>query len=150
MIKDLLKNAELYYSISENLKQGFEWILNTDLANLPCGRYEINGEKLYANVQEYETKADANYEAHRKYIDIQCVVKGKELVGVTDISNGKTVETYDNKKDIEFLSTNKPDEYFELNNGEFIVLFPQNAHKPSISAGEKTSVKKVVVKAALD
>lgn len=68
MIKDTLKRAETYYGISENLKKGFEWLKNTDLDGITPARYVIDGEKLFANVQEYETKSEAKYEAHKKYM----------------------------------------------------------------------------------
>ena len=73
MIKDSLKRAETYYGISERIKAGFEWIKNNDLKNLPDGRYEIS-DKIYANLQSYQTKDDAPYEGHRDYIDIQYMV----------------------------------------------------------------------------
>ena len=56
MIKDKLTNADTYYGISERLKQGFEWLKNNDLLNIPDGRYLIDGEKIFANVQSYITK----------------------------------------------------------------------------------------------
>ena len=83
MIKDKLTNADTYYGISERLKQGFEWLKNNDLLNIPDGRYLIDGEKIFANVQSYITKDDAPYEAHRRYADIQYMIKGLEKVGVT-------------------------------------------------------------------
>ena len=75
MIKDKLTNADTYYGISERLKQGFEWLKNNDLLNIPDGRYLIDGEKIFANVQSYITKDDAPYEAHRRYADIQYMIK---------------------------------------------------------------------------
>ena len=59
MIKDKLINAEIYYSLSENLKKGLVWLQTTDLNSLADGKYEINGENVYASVQTYETKEDA-------------------------------------------------------------------------------------------
>ena len=50
------------------------------------------------------------------------------------------------KGDIEFLNYDTNEKQHILNNGEFIVLFPQDAHQPSISYNEKATVKKVVVK----
>ena len=150
MIKDTLKRAETYYSISENLKKGFEWLKNTDLENIKPDRYYIDGDKLFANVQEYETKSDAKYEAHRKYIDIQYMIRGKEFAGSTDITNCTTCEEYDSETDLEFLNCNVEENYQTLNEGEFLVFFPQDAHKPSISPNKQLFVKKVIVKVAID
>ncbi len=146
MIKDKLVNAETYYGISDRLKQGFEWLKNTDLENLADGRYYIDGEKLFANVQSYETKDEAPYEAHRKYADIQYMVKGVEKVGVTHYSNCSTETEYNEEKDIEFLECNICDFHEVLEEGDFLVFYPQDAHQPSLNPDKKLNVKKVIVK----
>lgn len=145
MIKDKLENAQLYYGLSKNLETGLKWLRNSDLTNLPDGRYEIS-DRIYANIQTYETKEDALYEAHRNYIDIQYIVKGEEKIGVTNYSNCETATPYDKEKDIEFLNNISDEQYLPLYAGEFMILYPHDAHKPSISLNKKSSVKKVVVK----
>lgn len=150
MIKDILKNCETYYSISENLKKGFEWLLSTDLEAIKPDKYCIDGENIFANVQEYETKEDANFETHKKYIDIQYMIKGKEVVGVTNRENCITCEQYNTDTDLEFLTCSSKNIYYPLKEGEFFVFFPQDAHKPSIKYKEKNIVKKVIVKVAIN
>ena len=149
MIKDKLENAKIYYSISENLKKGLEWLKNTDKSKLENRRYDIDGDSVYASVQEYETKDNANYEAHRKYIDIQYLVYGVEKVGVTNISNCKTCIEYDVQRDLEFFDIICDEEFVELSNNQFVILFPHDAHKPSITLNDKMVVKKIVVKVAI-
>lgn len=150
MIKDKLVNSNVYEGLSENIKKGFDWLRTTDLTNIQPGKYIIDEDKVWANVQVYDTKNDADYEAHRKYTDIQYMINGNELVGVTDITNCKTIIKYDNEKDIEFLKSNAVEEYQGLNEGEFLLFYPHDAHKPSINPGRTMTVKKVVVKAALN
>lgn len=150
MIKDKLMNAKNYYKMSENLKKGFQWLGATDLISIDDGRYEIAGNDVYASVQTYITKSEANYEAHRKYIDIQYIIKGQEFVGVTDIKNCETCVDYDLERDLEFFDCIREDDYYPLREGEFLVLFPNDAHKPSMNYdGLKSEVKKVVVKVAV-
>ena len=144
MIKDYLKNAKIYYNLSENLKKGFEWLEKTNLKKLSDGKYEIEGNQVYASVQTYETKDDANYESHRKYIDIQYMINGVEKVGVTDLANCKTCIEYDNERDLEFYTINSDEEYIELAEGQFIVLYPNDAHKPSITKNKKALLKKLL------
>ena len=148
MIKDSLKRANTYYGISKNLKTGFEWIKNNDLKNMPDGRYEIT-DKIYANLQSYLTKDNAPYEAHREYIDIQYMVTGEELSGVTDYSNCSTTEQYNKEKDIEFLKNNSNEQFHQISEGEFFVFFPHDAHKPAIKIRENKKVKKVIVKVSV-
>ena len=146
MIKDKLKYANNYYNISEKLKAGFEWLKSNNLGEIENGKYLIGEGGMYVNVESYDTKSDANYEAHRKYIDIQYMIKGVEYIGVTDISECGVVEEYDEKRDIEFMSKSGNDDYQTLNSGEFAVFFPNDAHKPSISPLRQIHVKKAVVK----
>lgn len=149
MIKDKLKNVKNYYNLSKNIEKGLKWLEETDLKKLADGKYIIEGECVYASVQTYETKEDANYESHRRYIDIQYVITGCEKVGVTDLSNCTTCVEYDTEKDLEFYNINCEEEFLELNEGQFLILYPHDAHKPSISKKEKNTVKKVVVKVAV-
>ena len=151
MIKDKLINSGVYSGLSENIKKGFEWLNKVDLKDIEPGKYTIYEDKVWANVQIYETKPDADYEAHRKYVDIQYMIAGNERVGVTDITNCKTTVEYDPDKDIEFFqSKTNEEEYQSLNEGDFLLFYPHDAHKPSISPNEVKIVKKVVVKAAVD
>ena len=145
MIKDNLINAKIYYKISENLRQGFEWLEKNNLVSLEDGKYEIDNDNVYASIQTYETKEDAKYEAHRNYIDIQYMIKGVEKIGVTDLKKCSTCIEYD----LEFFNINCDDEYLALQEGQFMVFFPTDAHKPSITLNKKEVVKKVVVKVAV-
>lgn len=151
MIKDRLENADTYYGISNLLKKGFEWLKLNDLKNIESGKYEIEGQDLYANVQEYATKDDGKYETHRKYIDIQYMIKGRELVGVCNKKDCNACEEYNADTDLEFMDCNIEEEWQSLNEGEFLVFFPNDAHKPSINPDNtKTNVKKVIVKVGIE
>jgi len=148
MIKDNLINSETYYTISENLKTGFNWLKNTDLELIADGKYTIS-DHVFANVQSYETKDDAPFEAHKKYIDIQYMVDGEEFIEVTDYNNTEITVEYDSQKDIEFLECKKQKDTFRLQAGNFLVLFPQDAHKPALNPNKKLFVKKVIVKVGI-
>ena len=149
MIKDKLEHAGTYYGISARLKQGFEWLKNNDMVNMPDGKHIIDGDKIFANVQSYDTKDDAPFEGHRKYIDIQYMINGEEKVVVTDYSNCSTTEEYNEEKDIEFLKSNVNAHYQVLEQGDFLVFFPQDAHQPALDNNKKRFVKKVIVKVAI-
>ena len=70
---------------------------------MPCGKHELRGEEVFFNLQEYETKPEQKLEAHKKYIDIQVVAVGEELMGYTNIENTTVTEKYDDVKDVMFL-----------------------------------------------
>lgn len=148
MIFDNLENSSLYNDL--RLKKGFEFLKNTALENLEDGRYEIEGDNIYANVQSLQTKLkqDKKWEVHRKYIDIQYVIKGKETMGIGFLKDfEKTIVPYDNKKDVAFLDTDfEKYSYINVEKGNFAVFYPNDVHAPMLAQNEVENIKKVIVK----
>ncbi|HHV94997.1 MAG TPA: DUF386 domain-containing protein [Clostridiaceae bacterium] len=150
MIVDNLSNCSLYANVHEGFAKAFEFIKNYEKNELPEGKYEIDGEKIYAMVQHYDTisKEQAKWEAHRKYIDLQYVSEGKEIINYTNISNLTPYTEYDEKGD--YVLLNGPDgTEVKLKSGDYIILFPEDAHQPKCAWEEIQRVKKIVVKIKL-
>ncbi len=144
--------AVSYYKNRERWDKAFSFLKTSDLQSLELKRYDIDGNNLYAPVSEYMTKneEDARYEAHRKYIDIQYIISGKELMGVAPISQKKeTLEPYDSEKDIEFLTVTGGENHLALPD-RFFIFFPEDAHRPGLKDGENSPVRKIVVKVKVD
>ena len=99
MITDTIQNAENYYKLGENFQKGFEFLKNTDLKNLENGKYQIDGENVFVSVQDYTTKpeSEGKFEAHKKYADIQFIIKGEEKIGYTNIQNCTPSRFYNSK-----------------------------------------------------
>ena len=83
MIIDALANMEFYKGLNEQLYKGLTFLKENDVASLPVGRYDIDGDAVFALVQEYETHLpeECRWEAHYTYTDIQYVVEGSEKMG---------------------------------------------------------------------
>jgi len=150
VLKDNIKNANNYLDLPERVKLGLKYLTNTDFSTLENGKYEILGDEVFAIVQEYTPKneSEGKFEAHKKYIDIQYIIKGEEKMGFGDINNFSESTEYNKEKDIVFLSQNeigKPD-FVEVKENEFVIFTPQDAHMPSIAANSFENVKKTVVK----
>jgi YhcH/YjgK/YiaL family protein len=145
MIIDKIENYSLYANLTERLAKGFEFIKNTDLVQIEPGTYEIENKAVFAIVQEYNAKEikDCVLEGHTKYIDIQYVIEGTELMGVTTKKDQKVV-TNDLDKDYTFYEGETT--YIRLETGMFTIFFPDDLHRPCVQAGESSRVKKVVVK----
>ena len=71
MVLDKIENSKLYTGLSKKIAKAFAYINETDLHQIVPGKYEIDGDNIFALVQEYETKNDGRLEGHYKYIDIQ-------------------------------------------------------------------------------
>lgn len=151
MIKNSLKYTKNYYNLSEKIKLGLEFLETHDLKAMENGKYEILGEDVFINIQEYTSKpeTDGKWEAHRKYIDIQVLIKGSEKIGVGEIQDFTTTEAYDEGKDVEFLTTNSSQQFITMRENDYIILYPYDVHMPQISIDKPTAVKKAVVKVSL-
>ena len=149
MIFDTFKNKELYYCVNENFKKAFDFIEKAVSQNLAVGKYEIDSDKVYASVQDYETKdyEVAKFEGHRKYIDIQYIISGTECMEVVDISKAIPNTEYNETKDVIFFENNDFSKKCVVQDEEFGIFFPHDIHKPGVAfENKKSNVKKIVVK----
>jgi biofilm protein TabA len=97
-------------------------------------------------VQGYQTKPrpQGKWEAHRRYIDIQVVLRGAELVGHADLNALTETEPYSKEKDVAFYTGQG--NFFVLSAGWATVFLPHDAHMPSLAIDSPAPVQKVVIK----
>jgi biofilm protein TabA len=149
MILDDLKNAERYWSLHPLFREGFRFLARTDLAALASGKYEIQGEQLFALINRDPGRghAGARLEAHRRYIDIQFLVDGSEEIGWRPTAECRQLtDPYDAERDIMFFA-DPPHTWIELPVGKFMIFYPEDAHAPLASLGDNLkAVIKVAVK----
>ena len=141
-----------YFKNKERWEKAFKFLKSNDLSKLELKRIDIDGDNLYALVSEYLSKNEetAKFEAHRKYIDIQYVISGKEIMNIAPMTTVKEVLTpYDATKDIEFITVDKIVNY-KATPANFFIFFPDDAHRPGLKDGVNSSVRKIVVKVKVD
>ncbi len=148
MIIDTLANLEFYKGLNEQLYKGLKFLKETDVAALPVGRYEIDGDTVFALVQAYETHLpeECRWEAHYTYTDIQYVVEGSERMGWKTLDG--VVKTEDRPEDDVYFFESDGD-HFVLHADQLAVFTPQDAHRPGMAVDEPAPIKKVVVKVAM-
>ena len=151
MLTSNLNVVEKYDYLAEKFRKGYEFLRTADLKALPVGRVDIEGDDIYASVQEYTSlKADTcKFEAHNRYFDIQYVVEGEEQFGYAKREDLTEDAPYDETNDIVFFREPEEAGTVLLKAGDCIVVAPEDAHKPRCQAGGPCEVKKVVVKVAL-
>ncbi len=138
------------FKLADRLMLAFRFLQNHDPATAQPGTTELDGTQVYAMVQHYDSKPRAKgmWEAHRKYIDVQYVAAGEELMGYVNLGHVKA-GPYDASKD--FLLAEGDGNFLHMPAGTFIILTPQDAHMPQIAVNDQPQpVKKVVVKVAVD
>ncbi|MDO5444022.1 MAG: YhcH/YjgK/YiaL family protein [Eubacteriales bacterium] len=145
MIYDKIENIETYYGLSERLSTALHALHDADFSVLEDGRHIIDGDKIFMNLSTYETKPSNEHpEAHKKYIDIQYSISGEELIGVAPLDEMTGIYSSDPEKDL-FLY-NGSSTPLKLGKGTFIILFPQDAHAPSVACGAPSTIRKAVIK----
>ena len=146
MLYDTLQHRAQYKGLPERILRALDYLAETDFSALPDGRYELDGERLFANVCSYETKpVNDTPESHEKYMDIQYVFEGKEQIGVGPLEEMGDVVEARPEGDIWFY--HGPVDEITLAGDKFAVLFPGDAHAPCIAVdGAPVPCRKCVVK----
>lgn len=152
MIIDRIENARLYASLHTRFSKAFAVLADPALAHKPDGRHDIDGDDLYYIVQHYTTKPmeQGRLESHRKYIDIQALITGRELLGYSPIHGLEVAEPYDESRDITFYRLSDLAACVTLERGIFCLLYPHDAHLPSCQLAVPANVHKVVFKIRVD
>jgi biofilm protein TabA len=148
MIADTLTQCRRYTSLSPRFAAAFEFLENLP-ADQPPGRHDIDGDNCFALVQTYQSKplAEAKFEAHRQYIDIQFIQTGSEsilwapLAALTQVT-----EPYAAGRDIAFFANPTHWTPINLAAGQFTILFPEDGHAPGVECSGPAEVRKVVIK----
>jgi YhcH/YjgK/YiaL family protein len=135
------------------LQQAIAFIQQSAGKQMPDGRVEIDGTNVYALVQSYNSKLETEnprFEAHRKYVDVQYIVSGKEFIGWASLAALNEATPYNEEKDVlhgrvsvDALTLTR------LSAGQVALLYPSDAHAPGLADGESAPVKKIVVKILL-
>ena len=148
MIIDRIENGRFYASLHERFARAFAVLADPATAEKPDGYYPLEGDDLFYLVQHYTTKPldQARFESHRKYIDIQALVRGEELLGWSPAEGLEVVEPYDEAKDIAFYRIGGIAARTRLAPGLFCLLYPHDAHAPSCQIAGPTEVHKIVFK----
>lgn len=149
------KITEIENYIPESIYKIVKPFLSEISEGLEEKTYEIDGEQIFAKVMSYETsdKDLCKVEAHEKYIDVQGTIAGAE--GISVFLKNKIAQTveYDENNDVAFYCGKETALTANAYNieGQFTVLFPNEAHRPQETVdGHEPWVKKFVIKIRKD
>ena len=141
-------------AVPPRLRKALDFLQETDLLSLEDGRVEIEGSEVFALVQSYNTRPipePPRFEAHRKYVDVQYLASGSEVMGWASLDQLDVTVEYMPDKDV--LLGHVPAGaycFVPFSAGQGILLYPTDAHAPMHAGGEPEPVRKIVVKVLLD
>ena len=136
----------------EVIQKGLKYLQQHPLTEMELGKYPIDGDKVFAIINSYETepKAARRLEAHKKYIDIQCIAAGQEMIGCGPLKDGGSItEDKFTSDDVAFFDGVKAETELVLQPGMFAIYFPWDLHRPNCAAGAPQKVRKAIIKIAV-
>ncbi len=142
MKTDKISNFKDYISTNKNFFLVIDF-LNKNLDELSLGRYEL-GNDCYVNLVEYEPTENDIFEAHKRYIDVHFAIKGNECIKHQSIDKLTITQDYVEGDDC-FLGKVEKSKILDLEENNFAIFYPQDAHCP---ANFKTAkkIKKAIFK----
>lgn len=135
----------------ERWNTAFNYLIHSDLTTSPTGRQDLSKD-VFAIVSDYETKnlEEARFESHKKYIDLQYVVSGEEIIGLTNDTSITVTTPYSEADDIMFYDFDGG-QTLPASPSNYFIFFPDDKHKPGMSPQEgKKEVRKIVIKVKYD
>lgn len=149
MIFDHIQNAGHY----SGLKDIFRALcfLREASGHPPEGRVEIDGDRIFANPVSLVSKPaeECVYEAHRKYIDVHFILSGIEGISIRQVDELAPEGEFSTEKDIGFYR-GEPSGTCYLKPGEFMVCWPEDAHRVAMMQEHPAAIQKIVVKVAVE
>ena len=153
MILDCMENAARYAGTAQGLQKMLAAEAEYAAQGATGGR-KLYGDRMYINDCRYETQPaddNARLEAHRRYIDVMFMIEGEETILVKPVDRAAYVtQAYDEAGDALLAKLDGDETAVRLTAGQFIVLFPQDAHCPARQVGKSGPVHKLIGKLAVD
>ncbi|CAI3932427.1 MULTISPECIES: YhcH/YjgK/YiaL family protein [Commensalibacter] len=146
-------DSNLPFPLPPILNRGLEFLRNLDLHQLVPGKIDIDGEKIFAEVVDTIThlKEESRPEQHQKYLDIHYLISGVEYIGTAiDTQDNPIYKPFALGKDIQFYEEVKHETFVELFPGSYVILFPHDIHRPCCCVTQPVSIRKIIVKIAVD
>ena len=151
MIIANIKDAHRYYAVNPHFAAVFDF-LKTLTEKSTVGtvgdNYKVNfSGKFIETSDKMPDGSEKSFEAHKDYIDIHYCISGSEGIGYADVQTLTPTTEYDKENDY-FLLSGKYQKVI-LREGDFCVVFPEDAHIPMMAGEGDGKLLKAVAKVKL-
>ena len=146
MVFGNIRDLKSFTYLEEAVRRCFDYTRQHDLLGYEKGSHPIDGDELFVNIVEYETTTPENrfWEAHRQYLDLHFMLRGPEQIDVNFIDNMEQKEFVE--KDDFLPLEGEPNSHVVLNEGDFLLCYPADAHRTAIQVGHPAIIKKAIFK----
>lgn len=148
MILSTLDQSERIECLHPHFKVLFSYLKQHDLLNAELGRIEIDGDNLFINnVNPQMLEASKQpLEVHEAYIDVHIPLDKAETIGWMPLKDcTQCKQPFDSAQDCA-LYVDVPSLMVTVQPGEFLVVYPEDAHAPIIGEGK---IRKLIAKIKL-
>ena len=120
------------------VERALEFLKAHDFTTFAGGRYPIEGDLMYANVDIVDTRVyeETKIEGHKDYMDVQFLVTGEEQMEIL------ICQTFPDVVEAIQGGTVKID----VRPGDYCIFYPGELHRTLIAPNEVQEIRKVVVK----
>ena len=137
------KELRRYATILPGVEEAVALVEN--LKTMEPGVYPLeNGGRVMVQRGTTVPAQGGEPEAHRKFLDIQYIVKGQEVVGWAPVETLIPTVPFSEEKDVGFYTGHC--EFMRIGEGYCYVVFPEDAHMPSRHLDVPNDYEKIVVK----
>ena len=147
-------NGEGNYAVyPAAIQKALSYLQSTDVMQLPLGRHEIDGDRIFLNVMDMTTHGfeGSHPEIHQKYADLFYWPEGGEKIGVSAYTGAEALCESRPQDDISFLASAADESFLTAKAGFFAVFFPWDAHRPGLMLGDAPATsRKCVVKISME
>ncbi|MCT7596691.1 YhcH/YjgK/YiaL family protein [Aliarcobacter butzleri] len=137
-IQKLQDKSSKEYKSLENIKIG------------DCNKIVLD-ESGFVLEQAYvsKDKKDCFFESHKKYIDIQYIFYGTEIMEVENINNLEIIQEYNESLDYAKHAQSINSSSLLIRENELAIFYPSDAHMPCLKVDKNEKIIKAVFKVAI-
>ncbi|QLL73522.1 YhcH/YjgK/YiaL family protein [Lactobacillus crispatus] len=152
IISNINDKTTTFICHNEYLKEVFDWLKKTNLNDLKVGKYDLN-HGIFVKIQEYNTKdeSEGRFENHEKHLDFHYLISGEEITRVTNPQKLDLTDDHLDSDDVaHYARTNDTVTSIVIHPGDYIILFPEDAHEACLKLSNSVPCKKAVIKVPID
>jgi biofilm protein TabA len=138
-----------YFPLPRPIELALQYLRDTDLSQLSMGHHVIDGDKMFALVQDPMTQAwdTGHSEFHARYIDVQYLIEGEEAIAYMPANPQLPIIINQlAEKDIAFVESQTNETKIILFPEMFAIFYPGELHRPCRAVQQPCRIKKVVIK----
>ena len=151
MLFDKKENLGLYKGISRDLDLALDYLSRSEFDDLDDQWKYIDKKNVFLKQNDIVTTcpdpSEYRYEYHKKHMDIHYLLSGSETIVLADLQKLRKEERFDDEADFGFASGDSLGS-ITMRPGDFMVCFPNDAHRPWI--GDGATIRKILVKVAIE